>query len=146
MKIYLDTCCLQRPLDDQRQARIRLEAEAVLALLEHVESGRISLFDSEILHYEINRASSTQRQQHALNMLALSQHKVLLGDAIKQLARRIEREGIKPLDAAHLATAEIAGADYFCTCDDRFLKKAGSLEYLHVQAMSPVQLLMEFES
>jgi len=34
MKLYLDTCCLQRPLDDQRQARIRLEAEAILALLE----------------------------------------------------------------------------------------------------------------
>jgi len=34
MKLYLDTCCLQRPLDDQRQARIRLETEAILALLE----------------------------------------------------------------------------------------------------------------
>lgn len=28
-RIYLDVCCLQRPFDDQRQTRIRLEAEAV---------------------------------------------------------------------------------------------------------------------
>ena len=32
-KIYFDTCCLNRPFDDQTQTRIRLEAEAVLAIL-----------------------------------------------------------------------------------------------------------------
>ena len=32
-RIYLDACCLNRPLDDQTQARIRLEAEAVLIVL-----------------------------------------------------------------------------------------------------------------
>ena len=34
MNVYLDTCSLQRPLDDQTQIRIRLEAEAVLAIIE----------------------------------------------------------------------------------------------------------------
>ena len=33
MLIYLDMCCLKRPFDDQSQPRIRLETEAVLALL-----------------------------------------------------------------------------------------------------------------
>ena len=28
-KIYFDVCCLNRPFDDQSQARIRLEAEDV---------------------------------------------------------------------------------------------------------------------
>jgi hypothetical protein len=28
--IYLDLCCVNRPFDDQHQARVRLEAEAVL--------------------------------------------------------------------------------------------------------------------
>ena len=32
--------------------------------------------------------------------------------------------GIKPLDALHLASAIEAQADYFCTCDDRFLRRA----------------------
>ena len=27
-KIYLDTCCLNRPFDDQTQDRVRLEAKA----------------------------------------------------------------------------------------------------------------------
>ena len=33
MVLYLDTCCLKRPFDDQVQPRIRIETEAVLGLL-----------------------------------------------------------------------------------------------------------------
>ena len=39
MKIYLDVSCLNRPFDDQTQARIRLEAEAVLLILEQFDDG-----------------------------------------------------------------------------------------------------------
>jgi hypothetical protein len=38
-KIYLDTCCLNRPFDDQTQERIRLESEAMLAILSRIEKG-----------------------------------------------------------------------------------------------------------
>jgi hypothetical protein len=37
VRIYLDACCLNRPFDDQTQARIRLEAEAVLMILMECE-------------------------------------------------------------------------------------------------------------
>jgi hypothetical protein len=33
MRIYLDLCSIQRPMDDHAQDRIRLEAEAVLGIL-----------------------------------------------------------------------------------------------------------------
>ena len=33
MKIYLDTCSLQRPLDNKTQLRVMVESEAVLGLL-----------------------------------------------------------------------------------------------------------------
>ena len=29
MRLYLDSCCLNRPFDDQNQLRVRLEAEAI---------------------------------------------------------------------------------------------------------------------
>ena len=32
-QIYFDACCLNRPFDDQRQPRVRLEAEAISHLL-----------------------------------------------------------------------------------------------------------------
>jgi hypothetical protein len=33
MKLYLDSCCYNRPYDDQTQERIHLEGEAVLAII-----------------------------------------------------------------------------------------------------------------
>lgn len=39
LQIYLDVCCLNRPFDDQRQDRVRLESEAILLILAHCEAG-----------------------------------------------------------------------------------------------------------
>lgn len=47
MLIYLDVCCLNRPFDDQTQERIRLEAEAVLLILERCQAGTWWLLGSE---------------------------------------------------------------------------------------------------
>ncbi len=55
MFIYLDTCCLNRPYDDQSQARIQLEASAVLAILQRVTSGEAQLANSSALQFEIHR-------------------------------------------------------------------------------------------
>ena len=37
--LYLDACCVSRPFDNPAQDRVKLEAEAVSLILEHVESG-----------------------------------------------------------------------------------------------------------
>jgi len=49
MRIYLDACSLQRPLDDRTQPRINVEAEAILTILNLVESGDLELLSSEAL-------------------------------------------------------------------------------------------------
>jgi hypothetical protein len=41
MRLYLNMCCLKRPFDDQTQARIRLETEAIDAVLLLVEMGHM---------------------------------------------------------------------------------------------------------
>ena len=48
-KIYLDVCCLNRPFDDQTQARIRLEAEAILMILAQCETGHWEWIGSELV-------------------------------------------------------------------------------------------------
>ena len=55
MRIYLDTCSLQRPLDDQWPLRNRLEAEAVLSILDLVKAGHFELMASDVLIFEIAR-------------------------------------------------------------------------------------------
>jgi hypothetical protein len=59
MKIYLDTCCLNRPFDDQRQPRIRLEAEAVTLILEKFRQREWNWVGSEVLIYEIEQTTTS---------------------------------------------------------------------------------------
>jgi hypothetical protein len=55
MKIYLDVCCLNRPFDDQTQHRIRLESEAVIAILDCCQSKDWQLVGSEVIDFEISQ-------------------------------------------------------------------------------------------
>jgi predicted nucleic acid-binding protein len=50
---------------------------------------------------------------------------------------------LAPLDALHLASAEAAGADYFCTCDDRLLRRARAAAAPPLRAVSPIELVGE---
>lgn len=78
MKIYFDNCALQRPLDDKSQTRIRLEAEAILSILEQCKAGN-------------------------------------------------------------------AEADYFCTCNDRFLRRAKTVSDLKTMIVTPLELIEELD-
>jgi len=52
MKLYLDNCAIQRPLDDKAQIRIALESEAILGIISLVKDNEIELVLSDILEYE----------------------------------------------------------------------------------------------
>ena len=52
MRIYLDNCSFNRPFDDQRQTRVRLEAEAKLSIQEQIRGGTLELAWSYILDFE----------------------------------------------------------------------------------------------
>ena len=51
--------------------------------------------------------------------------------------------GLRHLDALHLAAAEAEAVDYFCTCDDRFFKKAKARTDIAVRVVSPLELAQE---
>ena len=52
MLIYLDNCSFNRPFDDQKQIRIRIETEAKLYIQENIVSGKFQLAWSYILEFE----------------------------------------------------------------------------------------------
>jgi hypothetical protein len=52
MRLYMDVCCLNRPFDDQSQDRIRIESEAILAILNKCLNDW-ALVGSEAIDYEI---------------------------------------------------------------------------------------------
>lgn len=143
MRVYLDCCSLQRPLDDRGQPRINVEAEAVLTKLALVEFGDLELLSSEVLEFEVAMAPDAQRQARLREILKLASQVVKVTDEIEEEADTLVKTGIKPIDALHLAVASATKADYFCTCDDQLLKKGKKLRTLETKVVTPLELIAE---
>lgn len=103
------------------------------------------LIGSDILLFETERNPNLTRREYATEILRKAKHWVALNEFIENRARVLNKLAFKPLDALHLASAEAAGVDYFCTCDDRLLKRARSLKDLQIPVLSPLDLIGEIE-
>ena len=109
------------------------------------EQGKVELLSSESLYYEAERMPKPKRRRSILNLLGEIPRYVRTTEAVVAAAGTYRDTGVKPLDALHLATAVEAGADYFCTCDDRLLKKAKALDTGAVHVVSPLELIDALE-
>jgi predicted nucleic acid-binding protein len=143
MRIYFDTCTLQRPLDDRSQARVFLEAEAILALLALCDAGSATLVTSDIVSYETQNNPYPQKRAFVEKLTRQAGEYIILTDAIEQAAHRYAQAGIKAVDALHLAAAESAGVTYLCTCDDRFYRRTLQLDQLTLKVRLPLALVQE---
>ena len=117
----------------------------MLVILSLCESDHLKLISSDALLFEIGRIPDQDRKEDALAILKLAKETVELSQEIETLARSFESSGLKPLDALHLAFASVSKVDYFCTCDDKFLKKAKGFNELNTKVVSPTELVMELD-
>jgi len=145
VKIYLDLCAIQRPLDTSNQIRIVLESDAVLGIITFCDEGQAELISSEALLYEGEQSTLPVRKEHTLAVLAKAKNIISITEKEKSRAAEIMRVGIKSLDALHIALAESGNADYFCTCDDKLLRNAKKVKKLAVKVINPVDLVQELE-
>jgi predicted nucleic acid-binding protein len=143
VRLFLDMCSIQRPLDDKTQPRVAIEAEAVLTILGLCEKGSAQLVVSQSLRFETERNPHPLRREYALGVLSRATVLAPTGDSVDDRARQFNAAGIKPLDAAHLAAAVEAQVDYFCTCDDRFLRRAQAVDTLGTKVVTPLELVSE---
>jgi predicted nucleic acid-binding protein len=143
MLIYLDMCSIHRPLDDKTQLRIQVESEAVLAIIALCESGPCELVSSDALEYEAGRNPRAARKAYARDVLGHARRFVELSPEVEERARAYNEAGLKPLDALHLSCAVEAGAEYLCTCDDRFLKRAKAVHSGPPKVVNPLELIRE---
>jgi predicted nucleic acid-binding protein len=144
MTVYLDVCCLNRPFDDQAQNRVRLEAEAVLSILEMADAEKLELIGSDIIDDELFQMPDSQRREKVELLLGSSSKHIPLTTAIEKRAMELQTWNISPLDALHLASAEAAQADYFLTTDDRLLRRAGlHADELKVKVENPAKWLIQ---
>jgi predicted nucleic acid-binding protein len=143
MLIYFDTCCLQRPLDDRSNPRNNVEAEAILTILGIVERHNVTLVYSELLDFELSKIPDEDRKNKAFEILGISSEYLMLTDEIEQKAKEYMKNNIKPMDALHLASAVVNNIHYFCTTDDKFLKKAKTVDTSRTKSLSPLELISE---
>lgn len=144
MKVYFDVCCLNRCFDDQRQPRIRLEAEAVILLFERVDRGIDEWLISPIVENEIARTPDPERREKGFTLLERATRRIAWTDQIKKRANELAGEAIPAMDALHLAAAEIAQCDVFLTTDDVLIRRCTRIEaQLSITVKNPAQWIME---
>lgn len=144
MKIYLDVCCLNRPFDDQRQPRVRMESEAVTLVFEHIDAGRHQQVSLQVAEIEIAAITEPERRRRVHALLPPRKDRIRLTQAIFARAESPAGLGFKSADALHIACAEAAGADIFLSCDDRLCRLGRRVaKHLGVTVANPLQWIPE---
>ncbi len=123
MRVYLDNCCFNRPFDDQRQTRVRLEAEAKLCIQEHIRSGTLELVWSYMVDFENAANPFEERRTTISGWRQYATIDVEETAMILQNANRLAGRGLKAKDALHIACAIAGECTYFVTTDDDVLKR-----------------------
>jgi predicted nucleic acid-binding protein len=144
MRIYLDACCLNRPYDDQKQDRIRLQAEAILLIMQHCRNQEWEWIGSEVLNFEIEQMSNLEKKNRVELLLSSVFHVIPLQDVERKRGKELEALGFHAFDALHIACAESGKVDILLTTDDKFLKKASTYAHkLKISVKEPISWLME---
>jgi predicted nucleic acid-binding protein len=144
MLLYLDACCLNRPFDDQTQRRIKSESDAILQILQKVDSGLHQLCDSAALRAENSQNPNLERRNYVEVLLNQGTVHVTHEPTMDQRVTDLCQHGFRPMDAYHVACAEAGGCHWLVTCDDRFLKKAArAAGIIRVAVINPVSLIVE---
>jgi hypothetical protein len=140
--LYLDLNCFNRPFDDQRQDRIARETAAVFAVLKRIEAGVDRLAWSAVLTLENSRHPLPDRGREIARWRTMAGANIIIDQQVSSLTRRLNEAGMNPLDAAHVACAEVGGCDRLLTCDDRLLRAAHT-QPLRVIVQNPLDYSKE---
>ena len=142
-RVYLDTSTYNRPFDDQTQPKIFLETQAVIIILQMVEVKAVELISSSVLEYENSRNPYLIKQEAMSRYLQLAELRQEVNEAIRKRAEELEKDGLKAIDALHVACAEAVNSDYFITCDKRLINRCSELT---MKVMNPVDFVLEMSS
>jgi predicted nucleic acid-binding protein len=144
IRVYLDSCCLSRSIDNQEQERVRLETEAIFHVLEYVGRGVWQMIGSDAIDDEIGAIRDLERRESTrMAAEAASEHVSADLECIRRGAE-LESLGFRGYDSLHIACAEAGGADVLLTTDDAFVRRARRLQQeLKVRVANPLSWLKE---
>jgi predicted nucleic acid-binding protein len=131
-------------MDDQKQSRIREEAEAVEQILRMIRTRALDWASSVVLEYEIHNNPDVGRRRGIEILLLMASETLSLNDAIVGRAKSLEAAGYGALDALHLSVAEANSVDVLLTTDDGFVRRAvRGVGAPHIRILNPLAWLKE---
>ena len=77
---------------------------------------------SSVLAYENSRNPFRLRRDWVARCPRSANLHYEVNESVRQRAEALERQGLKAVDALHVACAEAAGSECFLTCDDRLVR------------------------
>jgi len=138
----MDCCCLNRPNDDQTQDKIRVESDAIIAILSRCLYGSWTLLGSDIIEYEIMKTPDPNKRNRALDLYKVKGDSIVTNETIMERAKEIQKHGIKPMDSLHFASAEYGNANVLLTVDKEFVATARKIN-TSLTVANPVNWFME---
>jgi predicted nucleic acid-binding protein len=141
MKIYLDNCCFNRPYDNQRNIKIKLEAEAKLYIQQLIRSSKLQLVWSNVLDYENLQNPFEERKLRISSWKKFAINDIEENTEIIKKAIRLNEIGLRKMDALHVSCAIQGQCSYFITTDKGILKKSHVIE--EVKITDPIFFIKE---
>ena len=141
MRVYLDNCCYNRPFDDQRQLKVRLETEAKLRVQAMMRSGEVEYAWSDMLCQEVGDNPFPTRRLRIMEWMDGASVYVEITPEVEADANELIDRGLGVADAIHLACAKAVDCDWFMTTDKEILKKVRSFGITRVA--NPVDFVVE---
>lgn len=130
MHIYVDSSALIMRALSEPESRRLVEA------LEGFDRAGDRLFSSTLTWIESNRAIRSRLDSsppgEVVELVAVAVSGIieyLITEQVADVARRIGPPSLRSLDAIHLATATLIGADLVCAYDERLLLSAQELGF-----------------
>ncbi|HEU4807197.1 MAG TPA: type II toxin-antitoxin system VapC family toxin [Homoserinimonas sp.] len=130
MRIYVDSSALIK------RAVREDESASLIKTLDQWESGHSLLYSSTLAWIEVTRTlRSRANQETAAEIVELIENAVAgiaecpITESVAEIARRIGPSTLRSLDAIHLATATLIGAEIVCAYDKRLLISAAELGF-----------------
>jgi predicted nucleic acid-binding protein len=137
--IYLDTCCYSRLFDGKISPEVTAETGRIQYIIQNRFSGKYIIVGSGIVTTEI-RQNPDAKERRIIERL----YNTTIRGKAKASARRrtrateLETEGLKTMDARHLAAAESMDADYLLTVDKDFLRICSKSNITTVNVINPI--------
>jgi predicted nucleic acid-binding protein len=136
--MYMDNCCFNRPFDDKKVFRNRLEADAKLQVQRKMLVGELDLVWSFILDLENDENPYEEIRTQIFLWRDIAKINIAWNPEILVSGKKLQRDfSIRPKDALHLACALTAQAGYFLTTDRKFLARIRILE--SIRCINPVE-------